>query len=225
MESNYMRSNIRFFEKRIGNSFHYQNYWMDRYAREQRERIIKKHIHIHGASLVDYGCGDGSWGEFYRYLGAHKVHGIEQSKRLASSAMIPTTTDMTSIADNSCDVILAITSLNFTLPKLRSKTIREFYRILKPHGLAATIDYMPNFVPDYQKVLTYKEVWNKKQWIDAFRLEGFCIHDMAPVNWIDTTIFHYLGASRMTYYLTKVVDSLLCSLGIQPKYWLLIFEK
>lgn len=225
MESNYMRSNIRFFEKRIGNSFHYQDYWMDRYAREQRENIIAHNVPMLGSSLVDYGCGDGSWGKFYSQHGVHKAHGIEQSKRLANNAVIPTTTDITQLQDENYNLIMAITSLNFTLPKLRTKTIHEFYRILKPKGLVAMIDYMPEAVPDFQKILEYKEVWNRKQWIDAFRLEGFCVHNMVPINWIDTTIFHYLGASRFTYYLTKAVDSLLCLLGIQPKYWLLVFEK
>jgi 16S rRNA G966 N2-methylase RsmD len=117
-----MKSNKSFFEERIGGSFHYQNYWMDRYAWKIRTKIFFKYINVYKKTVLDFGAGGGEWGMEILKKGADFVAGIEQSKSLAQNCLIPCQYGFKTLK-NKYDLIIAITSLNFTLPKDRKKII------------------------------------------------------------------------------------------------------
>lgn len=225
-----MKDNKRFFEKRIGNSFHYKNTWMDRYAWKIRTSVFFEQGSIEGRKVLDFGCGDGSWGVEFIKRGAYKVYGVEQSKKLAQNSKITTFNydlccpDADVVKLTGFNVVTAITSLNFTKPKKRHALLENLRKCLAYNGQLVVIDYFPDFVPNYQLHKPYKEVWNYARWIRTFEQSGFTLVKEVPVNWVDTTIFHYLGGNVISYLLTLFLDTFFTPFN-KPKYRLLVFNK
>ena len=218
-----MKSNRDFFEKRIGSSFHYQNYWMDGYAWNIRLRLFFKNINVEKKNILDFGAGDGLWDKILLEKGASFVAGIEQSKNLAQNCLVPCHCGLQTFKMK-YDLIIAITSLNFTLPKERDKTIEFLSDHLKQDGRFVILDYLPSKVPNFQKKLEYKEVWTNVQWNKFMRKHGFVLKKEVPINWVDTTLFHYFGSNRLVYYITSLLD-LLTPIMIYSKYKLQIYKK
>jgi hypothetical protein len=218
-----MKPNKSFFEGRIGGSFHYQNYWMDRYAWEIRTKLFFKYINVYKKTILDFGAGSGMWGKEIQKRGSDFIAGIEQSKDLAKNCLIPCQYGFQTLK-NKYDLIIAITSLNFTLPKNRKKIIIKLREYLKQDGQLIILEYLPSKVPDFQKELEYKEVWTNKQWKKFMENNGFILEKEIPINWIDTTLFHYFGSNRLVYYITSLLD-LLTPIMIYSKYKLQIYKK
>lgn len=226
-----MKKNRRFFEKRIGGSFHYQNKWMDKYAWDIRSNIFFREVPVEMRKVVDIGCGDGRWGlEFIRRK-AIDVMGIEQSKKLARNTQILST--VRDMGDphfkrtiRGRDLVTAITVMNFIVPRGRRNAVKNIRSMLSKFGTFAMIDYLPEVVPDYQRDKDYKEVWSLRTWLSLIQSEGFFLIKIVDINWIDTTIFHYLGGNIFTYAVTYILDRFLTPFKRDKvKYRLLMFTK
>jgi hypothetical protein len=53
---------------------------------------------------------------------------------------------------------------------------------------------------------------------------GFIFKKEIPINWVDTTLFHYFGSNRLVYIITYLLD-LLTPIMIYSKYKLQIYNK
>jgi SAM-dependent methyltransferase len=220
-----MLPNSKFFEKRIGGSFHYQNYWMDLYADKIRESVFFKYVDVAGKKVLDFGCGDGSWGLKFVTRGARRVFGVEQTRKLATFCNhVCFYPDLRSIPNKigAFDLITGFTSFQFTLPQNRHFILKDCHRLLKKGGELVIVDYLPDEVPSYQERLKYKHIWKLDSWRQLAFDSKFEITLVTPINWVDTTLFHYLGGNTLTFALTYALDKLFM---FKPKYRLLVLTK
>lgn len=214
-----MKNNAEFFEQRAesGFGFHYGDKLMDKYAFELRKKVIFSHVDVRDKFVLDIGCGDGTWIDEFNKRGAKYVAGIEQSHRLAGNAYLNVKRKgIESVVNDwdlselklvgSYDMAFMITVFNFIEPVKREEVLKNIRKLLAVKGKLIILDNFPLVVPEYQKNLEYKVVWPITSVHYHLEQAGFEIEEGINVNWVDTSLFHYLGSNLPTYYATKFLD-------------------
>lgn len=141
----------------------------DEYAR--RSRIIKRPViqdyyysrivkavsetlgPIHGRSVLDIGCGDGTWLKLFRELGASKLAGIELRSKpyaaavrnIAIAELICGSAHHLPWPDAQFDIVSQFVVFTSILDQtLKQRIAAEMLRVLKPSGLILWYDFRVN---------------------------------------------------------------------------------
>ncbi len=108
---------------------------------------------IHGSSVLDVGCGDGTWLKLFRELGASKVAGIELRGKPYAAAMrnVPDAELICGSAhrlpwpDAHFDIVSQFVVFTSILDStLKQRIAAEMLRVLKPSGLILWFDFRIN---------------------------------------------------------------------------------
>lgn len=228
--------NREYFENRVKNGFgfHYKDYYQNLYATETRLNALRNYWYaFNDKTVLDIGCGDGSWLDIFDKMGALVTAGVEQPGLLTENAKKSGHTileyDITKKNENVkadyFDTVVMITSFNFVDPSKRKDMLDNIKRLMKKFGNLLIVDYFPEKVPEYQYKMEYKHVWSFSE-VKRFMDQEGMICFAEPVNFVDSFFFHYFGANWFTYHLTKFFDLLLSIMPTEKaKYKLLICRK
>lgn len=132
----------------VGHS-HLQDY----YYGQLRKAITEIPAPVHGSSVLDIGCGDGTWLRLFRDLGAEKLAGIELRKQAYAAAVqnLPEAELVCGSAhrlpwpDAHFDVVSQFVVFTSILNwELKTRVAAEMLRVVKPSGVILWYDFRVN---------------------------------------------------------------------------------
>lgn len=181
------------------------------------EHVEKLGFPLRFDRALDFGCGVG---RLSQALADHfqEVVGVDISASMLEEArshnrhgdrirFIENTTDDLAVLENDClDLVYSSITLQHIPPEFASNYIREFFRVLKPGGLACF--HVPTG-PDYRN-----SVWRSKAytlWHRVLRPAGKKIRGLAPVE------IHYIPRARVEELVTQSGGRLLDVFGVEKK--------
>jgi len=218
------------------NPCHYHNKWQDLYAFHVRTGAFKASDFVGMKQVVDVGCGIGEYTkEISKLCDAH-IDAFDFPFNIAIAQKVNQTEKITfhpnALPHESLREMLKTADGAYTTTvyvHLSPEAREAFYLYLTGMKVGAKVmllEYIPDFVPEFQKNLPYKEVETVDQIIHTFSTIGFALLEKRHVNFIDSTLFFYLGKNGATYMLTRFLERLLHLVSYnRSKYKMLIFEK
>lgn len=220
------------------NPCHYHNKWQDRYAYHVRSHAFRRKDFVGAKEIVDVGCGIGEYTMYIANL-APEAHvtafdfpfniaiAQKQNARNSKITYISATLPDSRVVDAIQKADVAYTTTVYV--HLAEDARRAFFEgcaCMKKGARVMLLEYMPDTVPSFQKGLPYKEVETPKQITEALTKYGFVLKKVRPVNFIDSFMFHHMGANAVSYWLTRILELPLYMFPIKSsKYKLMIFEK
>lgn len=217
---------------------HYNNKWQDKYAFEVRTGAFKKSDFKGFKKIVDIGCGVGDYTlAITRFIDPDaKIYGfdfpfnIEIAKQKHSNEKgveffegpVPSRAVEEGLKNADAAVM---TTVYVHLPQDSREALLKYFQKMKKGAKIFLLEYFPEKVPEFQKGLGYKEVETPKQTIEMFSRHNLKLQEVRHVNFIDSFLFHHLGVSSFSYFLTKVGEWFIRLSGYKKsKYKLLIFQ-
>lgn len=216
---------------------HYNNKWQDKYAFEVRTGAFKKTDFKGLRKIVDIGCGVGDYTSalaklinpnakiygfdfLFNIEIAKRKHGNE-SKVEFSEGSVPSSAIEEAIKN--ADAVV-MTTVYVHMPFESRGELLKYFQKMKIGAKIFLLEYFPEKVPEFQKGLGYKEVEKPKQTIDEFSRHNLKLEEIRHVNFIDSFIFHHLGANFFSYFLTKIGEWFIKLSGSKrSKYKLIVF--
>jgi len=219
------------------NPCHYHNKWQDAYAFRVRTRAFHSHDFKDVQNIVDVGCGVGDYtNEISKFTNAHimgfdfpfniklarKKYGDNHQITFISKSL-PDKEVMDAIRHS--DIIIT-TTVYVHLSREAKKIFFDSLALMNTGSKVILLEYAPDEVPDFQKVLSYKEIETPQEIRQKFEQISFQLEESRPVNFVDSFFFHHLGANIFTYYLTIFIEAILHIVKYnKSKYKLFIFKK
>ncbi len=217
---------------------HYNNKWQDKYAFEIRTSAFKRNDFKGLKTIVDIGCGVGDYTSALSRIiddGA-KIYGfdfpfnIEIARRKHGSKSKveflegPVPSPAAEEAVKNADAVV-MTTVYVHMPKESREALLNYFQRMKKGAQIFLLEYFPEEVPEFQKGLGYKEVETSKELVERFGNHNLKLQEVRPVNFIDSFLFHHLGANFVSYFLTKAGEWFTFLSGSKKsKYKLLIFS-
>lgn len=220
------------------NPCHYNNKWQDKYAFEVRTGTFKKSDFIGLKKIIDIGCGVGDYTSNLASLAEDgaKIYGfdfpfnikIARKKHSQDTKIefheggVPSSEIADALKD--ADAVI-MTTVYVHMPQESRDALLEYFKKIKKGAKIFMLEYFPEEVPKFQKGLGYKEVETPEQTIEQFSRHNLKLKEIRHVNFIDSFIFHHLGANFFSYLLTKTGEWFIRLSGLKKsKYKLLIFS-
>lgn len=150
--------------------------------------LLKKENIDEQDTILEAGCGLGQTSQYIAETYGCQVHALDlhqemvkQARKRFQQLALPVTVYMNSMedmpfSDHYFDFIIAESSTSFTSI---AKTIREYYRVLKPGGTLISIDMTAEVtLPEEQRkeimeFYNLKSILTQPEWISAFNKGGF----------------------------------------------------
>lgn len=225
--------------KKGDNPCHYHNKWQDRYAFLMRTHAFKRKDFQGAKRIVDIGCGVGEYTREIAKLSDTDAHfdgfdfpfNIEIAQReygddpqvTYHAAAVPH--ESIRVAVRTADRVITTTVYVHFSEEAR-RAFYEYVSVMHTGSRVMLLEYMPDAIPEFQKGLRYKEVETPDEIAKKFEQVNFSMIEVRHVNYIDSFLFHHLGASALTFFITYSLERFLQFIGYsKSKYKLLIFEK
>lgn len=206
---------------------HYQERWMDRYAATVRKLAVRRIWPREAIDVVDFGCGDGKFGQWASDEFHCKVTGVDPFDWPGAADRL----HRFKVADaerldarvGRWDLSMAITSLPFMSDwRNGTKAMRSVSR------LALVVDNLQTPTPPWQKGLSEKDPIELPQLVADFVNAGWTVRRCYAVGVVDRRLFLKKWIPRpLAFGVTLMLDRVLSRFvgANRARYAAVLFER